>query len=97
MGAGPPRFNTERTTMNLVNIITDDTPLTRKTLRLLDLHGITYTTAHITDPGAAEAVATMGYKTTPVVSIRKNGRPLTWNGYRPDLVAKLLVRGRVPA
>lgn len=80
--------------MNTIHIITDDTALTRKTLRLLDLHGFEYTTMHITESGAPEAVAALGYKATPAVKIVRRGRPLTWNGFRPDLITKLLVRGR---
>lgn len=77
-----------------VSIITDDTALTRKTLRLLDLHGIEYTTTPASSPGASEAVEAMGYKTTPVVRILRRDRLVTWNGYRPDLVTRFLVRER---
>ncbi|MGL3805875.1 hypothetical protein ACSYDW_07220 [Paeniglutamicibacter sp. R2-26] len=80
--------------MNTIHIITDDTALTRKTLRLLDLHGLEYTTQPVTDPGAAQAMADMGYRHTPAVRIIRRGRPLTWNGFRPDLIARFLLRGR---
>ena len=75
--------------MQSIEIITDDTNLTTKTLELLDAHNLDYYVTHHSIPEAQDCMEYHGYKNTPVVILDSG---ITWNGYRPDLIVKHLVR-----
>lgn len=57
------------------------------TTRALDKAGIVYATVDMSaDPDALERVKALGHLQAPVVEIKTGGDPITWAGFRPDLI-----------